>query len=302
MFFFICQKPTFTVARYFYTVDFLPKRKKQLFLCSWHGGGAYKKVGTNQGYAWQKMSRTRAANTDLYTSACRAFKNFVAPSWYADPVRFLECGMPRNDLLIKERYNSALIADIKRNLGIPTDRKIILYAPTFRGSAHAPEQFAMAIDVEKTIESAEARFGGTFCFAFRCHHTMIGKTAPLGAVHDMSNCPDMQELLLAADVLISDYSSSIWDFSLMLKPCFLFTPDLEEYESSMDFYVPIHEWPFSYALTNRELEEQILDFDESAYRVRCLSHHRDLGSFERGNACEVVCNKIIEFTRGQGVQ
>ena len=67
----------------------------------------------------------------------------------------------------------------------------------------------------------------------------------------------MQELLAAADMLITDYSSCIWDYSFLYRPCFLYTPDLREYLAKTGFYVDIHEWPFPICENMEDLEKQM---------------------------------------------
>jgi CDP-glycerol glycerophosphotransferase len=122
---------------------------------------------------------------------------------------------------------------------------------------------------------------------------MRNKMACQQAVIDVSDYPDMQDLLCAVDVLITDYSSSIWDFSFTHKPCFLYAPDLEEYKSNRDFYTPIEEWPFPLAKTNQELIENIKNFDSKEYIGKVNKHHKELGSYETGHATEHFCKLLF---------
>lgn len=86
--------------------------------------------------------------------------------------------------------------------------------------------------------------------------------------------PDTQELLCAADVLLTDYSSSIWNFGLTSKPCFLFAPDLEKYETSdRGFYTPILEWPGILVEDNDSLINAIENFDEESYKLKLEKHY-----------------------------
>ena len=101
-----------------------------------------------------------------------------------------------------------------------------------------------------------------------------------------------QELLAAADMLITDYSSCIWDYSFLYRPCFLYTPDLLEYLAKTGFYVDIHEWPFPICENMEDLEKQIRSFDEEKNRARIMEHHQQMGSYESGHACEAVCSWI----------
>jgi CDP-glycerol glycerophosphotransferase len=103
----------------------------------------------------------------------------------------------------------------------------------------------------------------------------------------------MQELLCAADVLITDYSSCMWDFSLTFRPCFIFAPDIKKYRDNRGFYTPIEEWPFPVAETNEQLAYNILNFNEEKYRNDVKQHHVNLGSFEKGTATKQFCQILF---------
>ena len=104
---------------------------------------------------------------------------------------------------------------------------------------------------------------------------------------------DMQDLLLAADILINDYSSSMWDFAYTHRPCFIFATDIEHYIKTTSWYTPMEKWPYSIARSNEELKNNILAFRESDYAVAVAEHYETLGCCENGKATETLC-KIIE--------
>lgn len=81
-------------------------------------------------------------------------------------------------------------------------------------------------------------------------------------VVDVSGYADMQELLCATDVLLTDYSSFMWDYSLTGRPCFIYANDLDQYKKERNFHTPITDWPFPMAERNSELQKEILGFDE----------------------------------------
>ena len=110
-----------------------------------------------------------------------------------------------------------------------------------------------------------------------------------------SQYPDIQELLCAADILITDYSSCIWDFSFTFKPCFIYAPDLKKYQDEQGFYTPIEDWPFPLAKTNQQLMENIIVFDDEKYKQAVKKHHADLGSYETGTACEQFCRAVFSI-------
>ena len=106
--------------------------------------------------------------------------------------------------------------------------------------------------------------------------------------------PDMQELLAAADLLITDYSSCVWDYAFLKRPCFLFVPDKEEYIAKTGFYVSIEEWPFMKASNMEELVECMKQYDEQAAITEIEKHLKRLGSYESGACCKVLAEKICE--------
>jgi CDP-glycerol glycerophosphotransferase len=105
----------------------------------------------------------------------------------------------------------------------------------------------------------------------------------------------MQELLLIADVLITDYSSCSWDFSLTSKPCFIFAPDLDYYLTNRGIYTPIDTWPYPLARTNEELVNNIINFEKREYDVKVKKHYEDLGSYEQGSATSKMTGILQEI-------
>ena len=120
------------------------------------------------------------------------------------------------------------------------------------------------------------------------HYFLTSSIPATEQVIDASSYPDMQELLCAADVLITDYSSSMWDMSLTGKPCFIYATDIADYQQERDFYTPINEWPFPIAQNNQELASVIQNFDEQKYAADVQHHHDALGSCETGHASQTV--------------
>lgn len=102
-----------------------------------------------------------------------------------------------------------------------------------------------------------------------------------------------------SDVLITDYSSSIWDFSLMEKPCFLFMPDYNEYIDEREFYTPIQDWPYPASFSMEDLEDKIIKYDHEIAKKRILNHHIKLGICESGMASEIVGKEIVKLCRYQ---
>lgn len=267
-------------------------RKGQYIIQTWHGGGSYKKVGTqtkNINYFTAKRRSYFNARTDYFISSSEIFTRDTIKGSFDFKGEILDFGMPRNDLLFKEDSKKA--ADIRKKLGISPDKHILLYAPTYRQVIKYTDY---ELDEAKLKAALEKKFGGEWVILYRLH-PMLKDTfdATSHDVIDVSYYNDMQELLFVSDILITDYSSSMWDFSLTHRPCFLFATDLSSYQNERDFYTDIHSWPFILTENNDELSEKISSFDQESYVSDVLAYHKDSGSFETGSACKKVTELMI---------
>jgi len=273
-------------------------RPGQMVLETWHGGGAYKKVGGHridvnrreQRHAVEKMNKIT-----LFLSSSKAFTDFVIRGAYEYRGEVLECGLPRNDELL--RPDPAVSARVRRTLKIPENARVLLYAPTFRNS-HSLDLYD--VDFPRLKAALEARFGGEWVILLRMHYYLADKAMASNAPYlvNATDYPDMQELLQCADVLLTDYSSCMWDFSLMKKPCFLYARDIGQYRGERDFYTPIEGWPFPLSADNGGLVRTIAEFDETKYRAAVERHHADLGSTESGTAAKQCGDRIAVFLKG----
>lgn len=208
-------------------------------------------------------------------------------------IDFARIGMPRNDLLFNECVVERRARHCKERLGIEIAEKVILYAPTFRGEETGKDCFEISFDVNKILETAEQRYGGHYVFLIRAHHYLINRikiTYP--NVIDVSKYSDVMELLCATDILITDYSSIMWDFALLQRPCFLYTPDLKEYSRERNYYVDIRKWCFPIAENANDLYRHIQTLSDEQAKRNAYNHHLLFGSYEKGNACEKLANII----------
>ena len=270
-------------------------RPGQMVLQTWHGGGAYKRVGGHRidvNKRKQNHDMAKMNQINLFLSSSRAFTKYVIRGAYRYRGEVLECGLPRNDCLL----SPAPADKLRRELGIPGDARVLLYAPTFRNS-HTLDLYD--VDFPRLKNALEARFGGEWVILLRMHYYLSDRVQAIDLpwVQDVTDYPDMKDLLLCADVLLTDYSSCMWDFSLMHRPCFLYARDIAAYQGERDFYTPIESWPFPLAADNDELEQRILHFDENAYQAAVARHHADLGSTESGTAAKQCAARIAAFLK-----
>lgn len=277
--------------------NYMYKRRKQVYIETWHGGGAYKKVSKVAKDTEDQFLRKRRMdalnNIDYVISSSKAFTKAFTEDTEISKARFCSFGMPRNDIFFNKPKIDIVKKKVKDYYSL-NNEKIIIYAPTFRDNS-----FNNDLDFSELLETLKNKYKSDFVLFLRCHphvaNNIFDKCHYVKNIVDVSQYSDMQELLCAADVLITDYSSCMWDFSLMFRPCFIYANDIENYEGERNFHTPMSEWPFPIATNNEELKRNIINFDETNYIQAVENHHKALGSYEDGQASERVCKLIEEI-------
>lgn len=278
--------------------SFFNFRREQIVINTWHGGGAFKKTfGHPKGLLnWyiNITNRRDSKRTKYFVSSSKKWTDVIARNSFKYHGEILPFGYPRNDLLING--SESVKEKVKKTLNIPSDDLIVLYAPTFRGNIHRANMGGAGsepINVNKLLEVLSKMHSQSVHFLFRGHHSMKKGLAFHNTI-DVTAYPDMQELLLVADMLISDFSSCMWDYALTFKPCFIYAPDFDLYKENPGFESDYNEWPFPIAYNNTELIEKISNFNQDNYKQRVKNYLSLYGSYENGNASE----QLIKFMQG----
>jgi CDP-glycerol glycerophosphotransferase len=212
-------------------LGFHRKRPGTTFVQTWHGT-PLKKIGFHTRRSGTRAARKAAEtlernvpNWDLLLSPNRFSTPILREAFrYDGPV--LETGYPRNDLLLAPDAD-AVRERVRDRLGIGPECRALLYAPTFRD-----EQPTARV---RDAQELAAELGGTHEVLLRLHHIDAARLAggDGGRFRDVSNYADNRELYLAADVLVTDYSSVMFDFAVTRKPIVFFTPDLARYRDDL---------------------------------------------------------------------
>ncbi|GAA2839781.1 CDP-glycerol glycerophosphotransferase family protein [Kitasatospora sp. CM 4170] len=232
---------TLATAKYIVTSthlpDFFVRRPGQVVVQTWHGT-PLKQIG----YDFEKVWFTDANYLKGVAKEVPNWSLLVAGNTWSAPVlrrafdykgEILESGSPRNDLLFApDREKTA--EQVRERLGLPEGKKVVLYAPTFREDRRRPNG-GYQMDLRIDLEAAKAALGDDQVLLVRRHSVMCGQVpdAGNGYVWDVGSYPDMAELLLIADVLVTDYSASVFDFATTGKPILFFTHDLEHYRDNL---------------------------------------------------------------------
>ena len=276
--------------------SFFRFRKDQVLINTWHGGGAFKRTfgypkGTMKWYL-DNTTKMDSNRTSIFLSSSERWTEVIARKSFYYHGEVLRSGFPRNDVFFVDNSNKN--KHIKNSLGINEEDIIVLYAPTYRPQSQGANNSIENIDVQKVKETVSKKYKKACHFLYRGHHLMLHDGA-LGECIDVSDYPDMQELLLIADVLISDYSSCLWDFSLTYRPCFIYAPDFKQYALNPGFESDYKEWPFIIVYNNDELELAIINFDEDSFVERAKLYHQLYGSYDKGDASKIVLARMQDI-------
>jgi len=271
-----------------------PKRKDQIYIQTWHGGIALKKVEKDAesklNYTYINKAKNDSKIANLFISNSKFCSNLYRDAfWYNGDI--IECGSPRNDIFFKNDTHAK--EKVCKSFKLNEQINILLYAPTFRAD-YGVNLYKM--NFKKLINVVEDATKNEWCVLVRLHPNISDKADFMqydSKVINATDYDDMYELLAAADILITDYSSTMFEFSLMYKPVLLYTPDIEEYKKDRDFYFNIFSLPFPVAETEEQLYKLIQNFDHKMYTQRLKSFFNELGIVEDGNAAKRVVELIM---------
>lgn len=271
------------------------KRRSQFYIQTWHGSIGVKMVEKDAldslTYAYLLTAKADSRMANLFIANGKHIRNLYRNSfWYEGEI--LEVGSPRNDIFFKN--TTPLKEYIARYFSIPQEARIVLYAPTFRNN-RASEIFDL--DYNACVDALKKRFGGEWVVLMRLHPNRAaeaGKAVLPAQVRNATRYDDMQELLAVTDVLITDYSSSVFDYALRRKPAFLFTPDEGDYVQDRGFYFKLSALPFPKAVSNNMLTDLILQFDETEYISNISRFYEEQEVKEDGTAAQQVVARIVK--------
>ena len=286
------------------------KRKGQLVIETWHGGLGIKKLDLDvpkfreMKRVVREVNRTSAlanlfiSNSTHLTKIYRSAFNYRGKIWRA--------GYPKNDALFQER--GPFRKKIRDLYGIPQGTRILLYAPTFRDNFNETgfDRGPFDIHFDKLQGALQERFGGDWKILVRWHPVMANSMKDIAEIYgssviDATRYPDMQELIMATDATLSDYSSCIFDAAMLAMPCFMFATDFEEYKQDRGVYYELEDLPFPCGRNNDELLERVRNFNAEEYNATWKAFTERVGLHETGHAAKDIATVINEFIKGNSV-
>lgn len=281
--------------KYFFYNVFKPKGIR--YIQTWHGGIGLKRaeheVEKNLSKSYVFSAKHDSTMIDYFLSGSRfqtedIRKNF----WYSGQID--EFGLPRNDKLLNapDLLKEKVYDFYKLNRNV----KIVLFAPTFR-RGNTNSDF---MDLGNLKSVLDEKFNKEWLIFLRLHPNIKELKFDLPEyVINTSFYEDAQELLCAADILITDYSSIMFDMILMDKPVFIYANDINEYKNDRNFKFAFEELPFPYAENDLELSKNIKLFNKERYLYDLDEFKNKVMLYEVGTASVKVASKIIEIIRGK---
>ncbi len=301
----------YATARYWINnvtvADYLKPSKNQTYIETWHGI-PLKRLGCDI----ETESDPRQSKKHMhrrYHAKGKKISYFPSPSdYYTEKIMsafdipekrksiFINTGLPRNDSLF--HYTEDSIVALKQKYGIPEDKKIILYTPTWRDSSQdntghfSLENFP---DLDKLMEE----LGDNYFLLFRAHH-QIGSCQKFNhpCILDVGQAENINDLYVMSDLMITDYSSTLFDYSNLGRPMIFHMYDLEEYQNKIrGFYFSLDELPGPITKDTKELVTVIKTADTAqTYSDKYTAFNKKFHTFESGNAAKNVIDKCLETT------
>lgn len=285
------------------------KKKNQVYVQCWHGT-PLKKIRCDvvlKGNALNDQEDIKMRN-DLDV---KKIDYFISPSEYATE-KFIsafnlkglnkenviiEKGYPRNDFLTN--YKESDIDVIKKKLNISNDKKIILYAPTFRDDEHKSGiGYTYSLNIDFDLLKKELK--GNYIILFRAHYFIANSfnfDKYKGFVYDVSSYDDINELYVISDLLVTDYSSVFFDYAILNRPIIYYMYDYDNYKKKLrDFYIDISELPGPIVKNEDDLIKNIINIEDEfkIYSKKYLNFNKKFNPYEDGNSTKRVVKEIFK--------
>lgn len=275
--------------------DSYAKKKKTLYINTWHGGSSIKKIEKDApklSDSYKRKAKRDSKFVDFFVSNSKEMTELIKKSFWYDG-NILMVGNPRNDVLKKD-YQQPFLNSIKEKLGIDINSKVVLYCPTFRDETKLPLYNLDYERIEKALSPTNPE-GATFLIRLHPNLKSKGYDASFNKAIDVSNYDCIQDLFLISDILISDFSSVLYDFSYTKKYAIRYIPDLNEYMDERGLYHPLDFYPWPIAKNIDELISLLFRNNLDEYLLKLKSYKCNIGEYNDILSTDIICELICSF-------
>lgn len=290
---------------------YLNKKENQIYIQTWHGTPLKRlandmKVVRMPGTTTANYKKNFYAETsrwDYLVSPNRYSTNIFKTAFWMDEERTWEIGYPRNDILVNRSNDQEYINQIKKDLNLPEDKKVIMYAPTWRDDEFV-KKGQYLFDLKINLENLQKELGENYVILLRMHY-LIANALDLNGYEDfaidVSNYSDISELYLISDALITDYSSVMFDFGILKRPQYFFAYDIEKYDKGLrGFYMDyMNDLPGEIITDEFKLAEELKNIDEhkEKYKEKIEKFYEKFCSLEKGQSSKFIGDYINGKTK-----
>lgn len=283
----------------------IPKPAHTIYLQTWHGT-PLKKLAADMKEVHMPGTTTEKYKENFHKES-RNWDYLISPNKYSTDIfrrafRFdktiIESGYPRNDFLLNDNEEKTISA-LKERFNLPADKKIILYAPTWRDNQfHAKGQYKF--DIQLDLDYLSEELGDKYIIVLRMHYLVsenFDLTPYKGFAYDFSNHEDIRELYMIADLLVTDYSSVFFDFGNLRRPIIFYVYDIENYRDTLrGFYYDFEQKaPGPLAKTTEEVIQYIKDLTDNhgSHELGFKDFHEEFCYLESGNSSKKVVEEVF---------
>lgn len=264
------------------------KKKKTVYIDTWHGT-AIKHIGNDEN---NQNIKFRVSESDYMFAQSEYDRNVFSRCFEYPKEKIHLTGLPRNDELCNVQKKE--IETLKEKLGLPKNKRIILYAPTYREYKRDINGCVLAPPIN--LKKWEEKLGEQYVLLFRAHYE-VKKTMGIienDFIKDYSNYESLNDILKITDILISDYSSIMIDYSILERPIFNYIYDYEEYVEKRGLYFDLREKLSGNCIKNEdELIEKLLTIDYKTEKQKTKKFKNEFVEV-CGNASKFIDNIIKE--------
>ena len=294
----ITTAKVFIANAFCFTRGYFSPGKEQFYFQTMHGSLGLKRIDSqavNDKRRNKRAEKDALLTTHIFSNSRFETEVYESSFWRKEII--LETGHARNDIFFWSRKRQNTIKKkVYEYFGIDENCKLAMFAPTVRLKE---EKFHYEpIHYQAVIDILSEKFGGKWFVLYRKHHSTKNEEKeelPLYVIN-ADTYPDIQELMIAIDYAITDYSSWIYDYVLTHKPGALYVPDLKEYDQGRGFYYSISEVPFPVTKSNDELIAAISAFNEDVFEQRVEAFLAKRGCIDDGNAASRIADLIESYT------
>ena len=286
---------------------YICKKENQVYLQTWHGT-PLKRLGHDiiapkdatfyrSGVSFDQMCHSYDVDVERYNymiSPNKFCTEVFQTSFGINRERLIETGYPRNDFITNATEKD--VEDLKKKFHLPMDKKIILYAPTWRDNSYVASGYTFELKAD--FHKWKEMLGDDYVVVFKPHYLIVNKYEEDhsldGFLYSMSADAEINELYVLSDILITDYSSVFFDYAVLNRPIYFYMYDLEEYKDELrGFYLDIYSEIPGHIYEKEEL--LLNDVKHNVYDYSFLEKFNDrFNSEQTGNCAQKVIDIVFK--------